>query len=182
MKTNPSLKIMPAEPRTRTQVENLVAEMASAKNNERLIAASMDAEILAIREKYQPNLESLTSRMDALSAAVQVWAEAHPEEFGRLKSIEFPAGVIGFRTGSPKLKTLPKWTFDRVLDALRRTDAWRGYIRVKEEVDKEALLGAKLPSAELRGMGLQILQEESFYIAPRLADTPTRQVTGRRAA
>ena len=69
-----------------------------------------------------------------------------------------------------------------MLDALRRTDAWRGYIRVKEEVDKEALLGAKLPSAELRCMGLQILQEESFYIAPRLADTPTRQVTGRRAA
>ena len=120
--------------------------------------------------------------MDELTATVQRWAEAHPEEFGRLKSIEFPAGVIGFRTGSPKLKPLPKWTFDRVLDALRRTDTWRGYIRVKEEVDKEALLGAKLPATELRGMGLQILQEESFYLTPRLAETPARQVTARRAA
>ena len=73
------------------------------------------------------------------------------------------------------MKPLPKWNFDRVLENLRRTETGRAFIRVKEEVDKEGLLAADLPAESLRPLGLQVIQEESFYITPRLTDTPLRQ-------
>ena len=119
-KTNPPAALAA---HTRADVESLVAEIDQAANSERMIAATRDAELLAIREKYQANLEALGERVREATAAAQMWAETNPQEFGRLKSIEFSAGVIGFRTGTPKLKPLPKWTFDRVLATLRGAPA-----------------------------------------------------------
>lgn len=49
-------------------------------------------------------------------------------------------GTIGYRL-STKLKTLPKWTFERVLESLKAGNKTE-YIRIKEEVDKERLRGA----------------------------------------
>ena len=53
---------------------------------------------------------------------------------------------------------------------------------MKEEVDKEGLLAARLAGDELRAMGVQVVQEESFYITPRLTQPPTRQICERLAA
>ena len=66
---------------------------------------------------------------------------------------------MGFRASS-KLKTLKKWTFERVLATLRDT-GMRKYIRVKEEVDKEKLKG--LAPETLAGIGCTVVQEDVFY-------------------
>ncbi len=174
-KLNPVAVAPTPLPRNRAEVEMLLSELALAKNNERLTAAAMDAELLAVRDKFQPNLAALADRLTELTQAAQAWAEANPREFGQQRSLEFGAGTLGFRTHPPKLKPLPKWNFDRVLENLRRTEAGRAFIRVKEEVDKEGLLAADLPAESLRPLGLQVIQEESFYITPRLTDTPLRQ-------
>ncbi|MDB6111410.1 MAG: Mu Gam family protein, partial [Pedosphaera sp.] len=159
---------------------------ASAKNHERLTTARMDAEIGAVRDKYQPALEANAQRLAEMSTAVQGWAEANPQEFHQRKSIEFVCGTIGFRTGTPKLKTLGRQTWDVVLQALRRVKWGSAYIRTKEEINKEQLIAdvsaQSLSAADLLKIGAVVIREESFFIDPKLTETETRQVARAEAA
>lgn len=157
---------------TREEVESLINEIACIENRRRQLNAEQDAQILAIREQVGPALDMCAQDLKTKSALVQAWAEANPQEFGNKKSVEFPAGKIGFRTGMPKLKCITGWTFARVLEKLLSLPWGAGFVRVKQEIDKEALIAAQTQStlspAELREVGVKIDQEESFFIEPDL--------------
>src|SRR5207248_10829 len=112
---NKRIRLQVSPTLSRPEIELLVGAIASAKNQERLTTSRMDAEIAAVRDKYQPTLEANAQRLAEMSTAVQGWAEANPQEFQQRKSIEFVCGTIGFRTGTPKLKTLGRQTWDVVL-------------------------------------------------------------------
>jgi phage host-nuclease inhibitor protein Gam len=83
------------------------------------------------------------------------------------------------------LKTLAKWKWDGVLHALRGFRMGL-YIRIKEEINKEQIIadvGAQvLTNPELRKAGVEVSQEESFYIEPKLTAVETRQVAKAEAA
>jgi phage host-nuclease inhibitor protein Gam len=71
------------------------------------------------------------------------------------------------------LKTLPGWTFDRVLQTLKTAGAL-DYIRVKEEVHKQNLLSDResIGPERLREIGLRVVQEETFFVEPKLTEVP----------
>jgi phage host-nuclease inhibitor protein Gam len=89
-------------------------------------------------------------------------------------------GTIGFRLGTPKLLTIARKKWDLILDTIRGMDL-PSYIRTKEEVNKEAILsdyGQDLISdTTMRQIGVQVVQEESFYVEPKLQDLANRQTT-----
>jgi phage host-nuclease inhibitor protein Gam len=183
---NKRIRLQVSPTLTRPEIELLVSAIAAAKNHERLATTLMDEEIAAIREKYQPRLEAEAKRLAEMSAAVQACAEANPQEFHQRKSIEFVCGTIGFRTGTPKLKTLGRLTWDVVLQALRRAKWGSAYIRTKEEINKEQIIAdvsaESLSAADLLKIGAVVIREESFFIDPKLTETETRQVARAEAA
>lgn len=154
----------------RNMAEQVMNEIALAETNKRKIAAKLDAEILKLKEQVAPLIEgcnnSITSRADMLKA----WAEAHPEEFSRgKKSITFLSGVLGFRTGTPKLALLSRaWNWEKVLEAVKRLTEFSIFVRVKEEVDKEKILTQYPVGTELTAIGVKVVQDESFFIEPNL--------------
>lgn len=76
-----------------------------------------------------------------------------------------------FRLGNPTLKTLNKaWTWDRVLETLESMKLTH-FIRVKTEVDKDALK-TKANPAQLAAVGCRIDQDETFFVEPK--DTATK--------
>lgn len=157
---------------TREEAELLVNDIALAENRRRALNAEMDEKILAIRESYTPALDQCSSDIKAKSVIVQAWAESAPEEFAKKKHVKFYAGAVGFRTGTPKLKTLSGWTFARVLEKLQSLAWGAAFVRVKSEVDKEGLIAQVsqgiLQPAELREIGVKVEQDEAFYIEPDL--------------
>ena len=90
-------------------------------------------------------------------------------------------GTIGFRTGTPKLKTLKGFTWASALELVKRI--LPGYIREGEPtIAKDKLLadreadevfinvgdGDTVSMAEaMKGCGLQVVQEETFYVEPK---------------
>lgn len=162
-----------SNPLTRAEVESLVADIATAANTKRAINTQIDEQILAIRKEHEAGLAAAETEIKNKSALVQSWAEANPEAFGKLKSLRLAFGTIGFRTGTPKLKTLSGWTFARVLERLLALPWGRAYVRVAEDIDREALIAASrqgnLTDAELREAGCRVAQDESFFIEPDLA-------------
>ena len=159
--------------KTREQAVEMARECALIKINERLLTAKMDEQITAIRAQYQDSLSEAKQMKDEKLTMLEAWAEAHPEEFGKAKSLNLIHATIGWRTGQPQVKTAKGWTWDRVLEKLESAITWAGFIRIKKEVDKAAIIAARdqLLDGDLKAMGVKIVQEEPFFLEPKTEES-----------
>lgn len=160
---------------SRTELEVIVSDVARLKLDLNSAKVAMDQELTAVRSKYQDRIARLETQLDQKTARVQGWSEENVSEFGRARSLKLTSGIIGFRTGQPKAKTLPGWTWARVLEKLKISA--RNYLRIEESVNKEALIADRLMLGEqkLKELGVKVVQEESFYIEPELQELDNRQ-------
>lgn len=163
--------------RDRAEAEAHVNTVAALVNERRGVAAAMDEKLLNIKQEYELELANLDIQIKQGTDDLEAWALANPAEFGKAKSIEFLAGRIGFRTGTPKLALLGRqWNWDKVLAAIQKFGFQ--FIRTKEEVDKEAILAfyaaqADKPQVEakvLSPIGCKVTQGESFFVEPKLTE------------
>ena len=100
------------------------------------------------------------TRREAREQALMQFALARREElFKGRKSRELTFGTIGFRVSS-SLRTIKKMTWERVLGVLKER-GMTNCIRIKEEVDKEAL--RTLGPNTLADVGCKLVQEDGFF-------------------
>jgi phage host-nuclease inhibitor protein Gam len=161
---------------TRAEAEKLLGEIAGDTAALNALKAELDSELTAVRQQFEGRIDHLAKQIEQKSGLLQQWAEGSPEEFAGRKSLDLLHGRVGFRTGNPKLKTLAGWTWERVLGAIREA-----FVRVKREVDKEGLIAAyaegKLGDSDLRSIGVRVVQDEAFFIEPKLEEPAGRVVT-----
>ncbi len=154
---------------TREQMEEAFGQYALADAEVQSITASMDQQFVAIREQHADRLAELEDQKSKALEVMQVFATENREElFTKRKSMETAHGVIGFRTGTPKLKTRKGFTWAAVLELLRKFG--RDYIRATEEIAKDKLL-ADRDSDECQQLmedcGIMVAQDETFYVEPK---------------
>ncbi|MGL6022844.1 MAG: host-nuclease inhibitor Gam family protein [Chitinophagaceae bacterium] len=123
--------------------------------------AEMDVKINAIREQYASRLKITQEDKEEHFDIVQAYCEEHAELFAKKKSMETVFGVLGFRTGTPSLKTKKGYQWAAVIELLKKT--LPNYVRVKEEPNKEALLEDR-DRINLEEVGLIVDQNETFYV------------------
>ena len=128
--------------------------------------AALDKELTAIREKYREKLEDMEQYAELKLEIIQAYCTENKKVlFGTVRHIETIHGNIGFRLGTPKLKTLPKWNWEKVLDKLKTV--LPDYVRTKSEPDKEAIIRDRLTEVvapHLNDVGLYVDQDETFYV------------------
>lgn len=154
---------------TREQMEEAFGQYALADAEVQSITASMDQQFVAIREQHADRLAELEEQKSKALEVMQVFATENREElFSKRKSMETAHGVIGFRTGTPKLKTRKGFTWAAVLELLRKFG--KDYLRTTEEIAKDKLL-ADRDSDECQQLmedcGLMVVQDETFYVDPK---------------
>jgi phage host-nuclease inhibitor protein Gam len=105
------------------------------------------------------------------------WADENRTEFGKLKSLEMTHGQIGWRMSTPSLGLLKKVTWKEVLRRLMSM-RFRRFVRNKPEVAKDLILAYR-EKLEARGLlakiGVEVVQEESFFAEPTVPETEARQ-------
>ena len=97
-------------------------------------------------------------------------------------------GTIGFRTGTPKLKTLKGFTWASALQLAKKFLPVT-YIRMSEDIAKDRLLADRdlketvvydTPTGDPREVtmreamaicGIQVTQDETFYVEPKKENT-----------
>ena len=164
---------------TRDEAETIMNELALAENDRRRILAERDELCLGIHEDFAAKIERCETVVKERTETLRAWAEASPEQFpkGR-KSLDLAAGTLGFRTGTPKLALLSRaWNWAKVLAKLKELGN-RVFIRKIEEVDKETIISSRgrvWTDANLAIFGVKVVQDESFFIEPKLTDTEARQ-------
>jgi phage host-nuclease inhibitor protein Gam len=154
---------------TREMAETSFAEYADADARQQRITAKMDVEITRIREKYQDDLAKLQERKDKAFEVMQTFAMENKDElFTKKKSLDTVHGVLGFRTGTPTLKTRKGFTWGAVTNLLK--EFLPSYVRLKEEPAKDKLISDRdVPEvAEMFvKVGVYVDQDETFYVEPK---------------
>ena len=127
------------------------------------IQAAMNDEIAAIKTRYEAEALPHNEAIRELSKGVEIYCAANRKYLtndGKVKSHAFAAGDVKWRITPPKVVIRGA---EAVLEALRRAGPSR-YIRVKEEVSKEAILADDGVTALVPGISIQ--QSEEFVIEP----------------
>lgn len=154
---------------TREEAEVRMNELATAANTRISLIADLDDKILAMKSQFESAIAKQDEVIKAASADLEAWAVAHPELFVKPKSVAFLSGVVGFRTGTPRLKLLRGWNWGKVTEAVQQL--LPNFIRSKPEVDKEGIIATRDDLAEfLPDVGLEVVQNEGFYIEPKLTN------------
>lgn len=100
---------------SREQYEQAFAEFAMADAKAQSLTAKMDQEMTKIREKYADQLAELNETKDRTFEVMQTYATENKDTlFSKKKSLESAHGIIGFRTGNPKLKNRKGFTWAAV--------------------------------------------------------------------
>jgi len=154
---------------TNEKMEAAMADFARADARIQKINATLDVEMTKLREKYQDELAKLTADKEAAFDILQTFAvEQRDIIFVKKKSLETIHGTIGFRTGTPKLKTLKGFTWGAVTNLLK--EFLPSYVRTSEEAAKDKLLAdrdTEEVSKNLQKVGLSVVQDETFYVEPK---------------
>jgi phage host-nuclease inhibitor protein Gam len=154
---------------TAETMELAFADYARADARTQKINATMDIEMTKIREKYADELGKLSELKEKSFDIMQTFAmENKTDLFSKKKSLETVHGVLGFRTGTPKLKTLKGFTRKSVTNLLK--EFLPAYVRTIDEPDKERLIADrdfKETSALFTKVGIEVVQDESFFVEPK---------------
>ncbi|WP_255491506.1 host-nuclease inhibitor Gam family protein, partial [Dysgonomonas sp. ZJ279] len=101
--------------------------------------ADLDLKIAKLREARADELARFEKEKTESFGIVQAYAlENKATQFSKKKSIEYAHGVIGFRNGTPKLKTKKGFTWAAVTKLL--AEFLPNYVRKTEEPAKDMLL------------------------------------------
>lgn len=154
---------------TRDQMEEAFGRYATADAEVQSITAAMDKEFVAIRERNAERLAALEQQKSESFEVMQVFATEQREVlFSKRRSMETTYGVIGFRTGTPKLNRRKGFTWAAALELVR--EFLPSYIRTTEELAKDKLLADREKeeiTPLMQKCGIEVTQDESFYVEPK---------------
>lgn len=159
-------------PQSKTDCASFIKSLGDVQRDFERTRAEMNDAIAAITKQYQPALEAITARADTLTTGIQIWCEANRvsicENGG--KTANLVTGEVSWRQRPPSVNVRGA---DTVMENLKRLDLGR-FIRVKEEINKDAILNE--PDA-VRGLpGINIVTGvEDFSINPFQVDVDLQQ-------
>ena len=168
---------------TAEQANDAFANYAKADAQINKINADIELQCAKIREKRADELTRLSDEREKAFDTLQAYAvENHAELFTKKKSLDMTHGTIGFRTGTPKLKTLKGFTWASALQLVKRF--LPSYVRTTEEIAKDKLLadrdvevqlgdfdpnnrGYRPLKDQLSECGITVVQDETFFVEPK---------------
>lgn len=142
-------------------------QFAVSSNKLAKIEAKMNEEINKVKSKYQDEITDLKVDMEEPVEVLEVFAKEQKDTWGKKKSFEMLHCTIGFRTGMPKVDKSKKFTWDAVVELMKRSKAFKGFIRTKDEINKDAILAEKneeVLAALKDECYVEVVQDESFYV------------------
>lgn len=149
--------------------DEVLRQLGEVERAIKTIEIQMNDRILLVKADAAKRSGPLIQARKEFHAALAAFGEARKAElFARRRSIELTFGSMGFRL-STKLKPLVGLTWQKVLSRLKNLGLTDG-IRVKEEVDREALETWQDERLELAGV--RRVQEEGFWIETKEEELP----------
>lgn len=161
-------------PQSTEEATSAIADIG-ALNREigRLNADANDA-ISEINKALADKVLPLQERVTALTEGLSVWAEANRTALtggGKTKTVNLVTGLLSWRLKPAKVT--PR-KVEEVIAAIKRMGLGKKFLRVKEEIDKEAMLKEREKARTIPGITIGSDGEE-FIVEPFEVDAPGAQ-------
>lgn len=162
---------------TYDDVVRITGEIAAAHHALQLDVDQMNKKIDAIKAAHQVRQSAPAEEIKTKTAVLERWAINHREIFGDRRSLDLPRAVIGFRTSTPSVKPVKGMTIGDVIENLLRMPGGDRFVRYpKPELDKQAVLAERDAFSDLfEKVGIQIVQEERFFIEAKAEEVPAHE-------
>ena len=156
---------------TPSQFEEALARYSAAGLRGLEINKAIEAEVNEILEKYEDELQCASQTSTAAFETIRAYCAFNKKVlFNKRRSLGTPYGIVGFRLGTPRLKTEKGTSWKNIVEKLKET--LPGYVRSVDEPAKDLLLADRNKenvAPLLMELGIQVLQDELFYIERKTA-------------
>lgn len=126
--------------------------------------ADFNDSVAVLQEEVDARIAPLTTEIEALEAGIHAWATANRDALtdgGKVKFADLTTGIIRWRNNPPKCSVSG---IDAVLALLEANPALERFIRVKKEVNKDAVLNEAEFFEANPVPGLKIVQGKEFFV------------------
>ena len=153
-------KTQTSVPKTLGQADAMLAKLGQTQDAINDIEKDLAAKIAELKTEAVKKLQPLEIQRNSQINALFAFANPRKAELTReARSVELGSGVFGWRWTTPRVET--SQSEEETVAWLKETgnDA---YIRVVEEVDRQALLADRPVIA-----GISYMQDDEFFVVPR---------------
>lgn len=153
-----------AVPQSDAEADALIRRVGAASRQLQLIEQSMQAAIARHKQSAEDQAAGPKADLKAMVKALSVWGAANRArltEGGRRQKAVLPSGAIAWRQRPPSVRIQNVATV--LAEILRRGD--RQFIRIKEEINKEAMLADPETARQVPGVSIGSAGE-TFTVIP----------------
>lgn len=158
-------------PQDDSEARSVIREIGDLQRQIARIEHDLNDAIAALQEKHGALAEPLRDQIEAKTAGLKMFCEVNRERLtrcGKVKFYRFSTGEVSWRN-RPARVTVRK--VDDVIATIKRLKLERQFLRVKEEVDKEAMLSARDLAATISGVTIGS-DGEDFIVEPFETELP----------
>lgn len=147
---------------SKVQAAEAITEIGNAQREiTRLETEVNDITARALDER-KDRIDELRTTIDELSQGVQAWCEVHRDVLCKKgKTANLTTGEVSWRQRPPKVSLRG---MDKILEALKQAKL-KQFIRVKEEINKDAILANPTAVKDIKGISIKSGIED-FVIKP----------------
>jgi len=149
-------------PQSHEEASAFIARIGKAQRERDRIETRLNDKLASVKAGFEVAAAPFKDEIERSSKGLQTWCEAHRDELtkGGRKYYRFADGEVLWRLRPPKVSIRG---VKRVIARLKDLGLNR-LIRVKEEVNKEAMLAERRVAEQIKGVSIE--QGEDFVIKP----------------
>lgn len=123
------------------EVDRALAEIGIKSATIEADEARYNADEQSRRERLTIKLAPLRERIEELELGIERFVTDNRVDLGSKKSKELTHGVVSFRLATPSVQKDKRFTWDGIVSLMQKAgDRFKAFVRVKAEINKEALL------------------------------------------
>lgn len=152
-------------PQDDSEAREAIREIGDLSRDVIRIEAEMNDEIAALQEKYGAEVAPLKEQIQAKQEGLKMFCEVNRDRLtrgGKVKFHKFATGEISWRLRPAKVTIRGK---DAVIAAIKGARLGKKFLRVKEDINKEAMLEDRKTAAGIPGVTIGS-DGEDFIVEP----------------
>ena len=146
------------------EADNTLKYIGIIEQKIKILSGKMNEQITKIQEQYSPEISKFEQEKLGLERDLQLYCESKRDEFDEKKTRELSFGSVSFRLSTPSLKQMKGYTWESIKNIISKSKKYADkFLRIKTDIDKNAILQTELSEKELASIGCMIEQKENFY-------------------
>jgi len=151
-------------PQDRDEADGMIRELGETRRAHARLETQMNDALAELKERFETEARPLKERGEALLMGLETFANASRDALtrgGRTKTVEFGNGRLSWRLRPPRVSVRSEETVIETLKAL----GLARFIRLKETVNREAILAEPAAAAGVKGIAVGS-EGEDFVVEP----------------